>query len=106
MGKRKSGYIIKIKTEKLKVVRGLVSDSHKLIATNTLVDNIVYRNKAEAINRIRSIVKNKCDKHQYKVSYDNLDRHAQMMHSEMDIAISRNNGEVYKIYTLKPIKIN
>lgn len=106
MGKRRSGYIIKVKTEKLKVIRGLVSDSRKLIVTDTLVDNIVYRNKAEAINRIRSIVKNKCDKHQYKVSYDNLDKHMQMMHSEMDIAISRNNGEVYKIYTLKPIKIN
>lgn len=103
MGKRRSGYIIKVKTEKLKDIRGFVSDSHKLIVTDTLVDNIVYRNKAEAINRIRSIVKNKCGKHQYKVSYDNLDRH---MHSEMDIVISRNNGEVYKIYTIKPIKIN
>ena len=101
-----SGYIIKVKTEKLKVIRGLVSDSHKLIVTDTLADNIVYRNKVEAINRIRSIVKNKCDKHQYKVSYDNLDRHMYGMHSEMDVIISRNNGEVYKIYTLKQIKIN
>lgn len=97
-----TGYIIKVKTEKLKVIRGLVSDSHKLIVTDTLVDNIVYHNKGEAINRIRSIVKNKCDKHQYKVSYNNLDKH---MHSEMDVVISRNNGEVYKIYILKQIKI-
>ena len=92
------GYIIKVKTEKLKVIRGLVSDSRRLIVSDNLVDNIVY-----AINHIRTIVKNKCDKHQYKVSYDNLDRH---MYSEMDIVISRNNGEVYKIYTLKQIKIN
>ena len=99
-----SGYIIKVKTEKMKVIRGLISDSHKLIVTDTLVDNIVYHNIGDAINRIRSIVKNKCGKHQYKLSYDNLDKH--MMHSEMDIAISRNNGEVYKIYTLKQIKIN
>lgn len=97
-----TGYIIKVKTEKLKVIRGLVSDSHKLIVTDTLVDNIVYHNKGEAINRIRSIVKNKCDKHQYKVSYNNLDKH---MHSGMDVVISRNNGEVYKIYILKQIKI-
>jgi len=101
-----SGYIIKVKTEKLKVIRGLVSDSHKLIVSDTLVDNIVYHNRVEAINRIRSIVENKCDKHQYKVSYDNLNRHMHGMHSEMDIVISRNNGEVYKIYTLKQIKIN
>jgi len=101
-----SGYIIKVKTEKLKVIRGLVSDSHKLIVTDTLVDNIVYHNMGDAINRIRSIVKNKCDKHQYKVLYDNLDRHKYRMHSEMDIAISRKNWEVYKIYTLKQIKIN
>ena len=98
-----SGYIIKVKTEKLKIIRGHVSDSHKLIVTDTLVDNIVYHNRGEAINRIRSIVKNKCDKHQYKIAYDNLDCH---MHSEMDIVISRNNGEVYKIYTLKLVKIN
>ena len=101
-----AGYIIKVKTEKMKVIRGLVSDSHKFIVTVTFVDNIVYHNKAEAINRIRSIVKNKCGKHQYKVSYDNLDRHMHGMHSDMDIVISRNNGEVYKIYTLKQIKIN
>ena len=69
----------------------------------SFVDNIVYHSKDDAINRIRTIIKNKCEKHQYKVSYDNLDRH---MHSEMDIVISRNNGEVYKIYTLKQIKIN
>ena len=97
------GYIIKVKTEKLKVIRGPVSDSRRLIVSGNLVDNIVYHSKDDAINRIRSIVKNKCDKHQYKVSYDNLDRH---MHSEMDIVISRNNGEVYKIYTLNQIKIN
>ena len=97
------GYIIKVKTEKLKVTRGLVSDSHRLIVSGNLVDNIVYHSKDDAINRIRTIVKNKCEKHQYKVSYDNLDRH---MYSEMDIVISRNNGEVYKIYTLKQIKIN
>ena len=101
-----SGFIIKVKTEKMKVIRGNVSDSRKLIVTDTFADNIVYRNKAEAINRIRYIVKNKCDKHQYKVSYDNLDKHMHGMHSEMDIVISRNNGEVYKIYTLKQIKIN
>lgn len=101
-----SGYIIKVKTEKMKVIRGLTADTRKLIVTDTFADNIVYRNKAEAINRIRTIVKNKCDKHQYKVSYDNLDRHMYRMHSEMDIVISRNNGEVYKIYTLKQIKIN
>ena len=101
-----SGFIIKVKTEKMKVIRGNVSDSRKLIVTDTFADNIVYRNKAEAINRIRTIVKNKCDKHQYKVSYDNLDKHMHGMHSEMDIVISRNNGEVYKIYTLKQIKIN
>ena len=101
-----SGYIIKVKTEKLKVIRGLISDSHKLIVTDTLVDNMIYPNKSQAINRIRSIVKNKCDKHQYKVSYDNLDKHMHgMMHSEIDVVISRNNGEVYKSYTLKPIKI-
>ena len=105
MSKRRSGYIIKVKTEKLKVIRGLVSDSRKLIVTDTFVDNIVYHNIGEAINRIRSIVKNKCDKHQYKVSYDNLDRHMQRMHSKMDVVISRNNGEVYKSYTLKQIKI-
>lgn len=97
------GYIIKVKTEKLKVNRGLVSDSHRLIVSDNLVDNIVYHSKDDAINRIRTIIKNKCEKHQYKVSYDNLDRH---MYSEMDIVISRNNGEVYKIYTLKQIKIN
>ena len=97
------GYIIKVKTEKLKVTRGLVSDSHRLIVSGNLVDNIVYHSKDDAINRIRTIVKNKCEKHQYKVSYDNLDRH---MYSEMDIVISRNNGEVYKIYTLTQIKIN
>ena len=97
------GYIIKVKTEKLKVIRGLVSDSRRLIVSDNLVDNIVYRSKDDAINRIRTIVKNKCDKHQYKVSYDNLDSH---MYSEMDIVIFRNNGEVYKIYTLKQIKIN
>ena len=97
------GYIIKVKTEKLKVIRGLVSDSRRFIVSGNLVDNIVYHSKDDAINRIRTIVKNKCDKHQYKVSYDNLDRH---MYSEMDIVISRNNGEVYKIYTLKQIKIN
>lgn len=101
-----SGYIIKVKTEKLKVIRGLISDSHKLIVTDTLVDNIVYHNKGEAINRIRSIVKNKCDKHQYKVSYNNLDKHMNWMHSKMDVMISRNNGEVYKTYTLKQIKNN
>lgn len=101
-----SGFIIKVKTEKMKVIRGPVSDYRKLIVSDTFVDNIVYRNKAEAINRIRTIVKNKCGKHQYKVSYDNLDRHMHGMHSEMDIVISRNNGEVYKIYTLKQIKIN
>lgn len=100
-----SGYIIKVKTEKLKVIRGLVSDSHKLIVSDTLVDNVVYPNKSQAITRIRSIVKNKCNKHQYKVSYDNLDRHMNGMHSEMDVVISRNNGEVYKIYTIKQIKI-
>lgn len=100
-----SGFIIKVKTEKMKVIRGLTADTRKLIVTDTFADNIVYRNKAEAINRIRTIVKNKCDKHQYKVSYDNLDKHT-WMHSEMDIVISRNNGEVYKIYTLKQIKIN
>ena len=99
-----SGYIIKVKTEKLKVIRGLVSDSHKFIMTDTLVDNIVYHNRREAINRIKSIVKNKCNKHQYKVSYDNLDKH--MQHSEMDVVISRNNSEVYKTYILKQIKIN
>lgn len=97
------GYIIKVKTEKLKVNRGLVSDSHRPIVSDNLVDNIVYHSKDDAINRIRTIIKNKCEKHQYKVSYDNLDNH---MHSEMDIVISRNNGEVYKIYTLKQIKIN
>ena len=96
-------YIIKVKTEKLKVNKGLVSDFRKLFETANLVDNVVYHSKEDAINRIRTIVKNKCDKHQYKVSYDNLDRH---MHSEMDILISRNNGEVYKIYTLTQIKIN
>lgn len=101
-----SGFIIKVKTEKMKVIRGLVSDSRKLIVTDNFVDNIVYRYKAEAINRIRTIVKNKCDKHQYKILYDNLDSHMYRMHSEMDIVISRNNGEVYKIYTLKQIKIN
>ena len=101
-----SGYIIKVKTEKMKVIRGIVSDSRKLIVSDNLVDNIVYHNREEAINRIRAIVKNKCDKHQYKVSYDNLDKHTYRMHSEMDIVISRNNGEVYKIYTLKQIKIN
>ena len=97
------GYIIKVKTEKLKVNKGIVSDFRKLFETANLVDNVVYHSKEDAINRIRTIVKNKCDKHQYKVSYDNLDRH---MHSEMDILISRNNGEVYKIYTLTQIKIN
>ena len=97
------GYIIKVKTEKLKVNRCLVSDSRRLIVSDNLVDNIVYHSKDDAINRIRTIVKNKCEKHQYKISYDNLDRH---MYSEMDIVISRNNGEVYKIYTLKQIKIN
>ena len=101
-----SGYIIKVKTEKMKVIRGLVSDSLKLIVTDTFVDNIVYHNKADAINRIMNIVKNKCDKHQYKVLYNNLHHNHWKMHSEMDIAISRNNGEVYKIYTLKQIKIN
>ena len=35
-----------------------------------------------------------------------MDKHMQRMHSEMDILISRNNGDVYKIYTLKQIKIN
>ena len=100
------GYIIKVKTEKLKVIRDLVSDSRRLIVSDNLVDNIVYRSKDDAINRIRTIIKNKCEKHQYKVSYDNLDRHMHRMHSEMDIMISRNNGEVYKIYTLKQIKIN
>ena len=100
-----SGYIIKVKTEKMKVIRGVVSDSRKLIVTDTFADNIVYHNREEAINRIRAIVKNKCNKHQYKVSYDNLDKHSYRMHSKIDIAISRNNGEVYKIYTLKQIKI-
>ena len=98
-----SGYIIKVKTEKLKVNRDLVSDSRRLIVSDNLVDNIVYHSEDDAINRIRTIIKNKCEKHQYKVSYDNLDRH---MYSEMDIVISRNNGEAYKIYTLKQIKIN
>ena len=97
------GYIIKVKTEKLKVNKGFVSDSRRLIVSDNLVDNIVYHSKDDAINRIRTIVKNKCDKHQYKVAYDNLDRH---MHSEMDILIYRNNGEVYKFYTLTQIKIN
>ena len=100
-----SGYIIKVKTEKLKVVRGLISDSHKLIVTDTLVDNMIYPNKSQAINRIRSIVKNKCDKHQYKVLYDNLDGHMLSLKRD-NITISRNNGEVYKSYTLKQIKIN
>ena len=97
------GYIIKVKTEKLKVIRGLVSDSRRLIVSDNLVDNIVYHSKDDAINHIRTIVKNKCHKHQYKVAYGNLDRH---MHSEMDILIYRNNGEVYKFYTLTQIKIN
>ena len=97
------GYIIKVKTEKIKDNKRLVSDFRKLLETANLVDNVVYHSKEDAINRIRTIVKNKCDKHQYKVSYDNLDRH---MHSEMDILISRNTGEVYKIYTLTQIKIN
>ena len=96
------GYIIKVKTEKLKVIRGLISDSRKLVVSDTLVDNIVYPNKSQAINRIRSIAKNKCVKHQYKILYDNLDK---QLHSEMDVVISRNNGAVYKIYTVKQIKI-
>lgn len=99
------GYIVKVKTEKIKVVRNLISDYQKLIITNTLVDNIVYRTREEAVNRIRTIVKNKCDKHQYTVLYDTLDRH--MLSLEKDnITISRNNWEVVKSYTLKQIKIN
>ena len=99
------GYVIKVKTEKLKAIsRGRVSDLHKFIVTDTLVDNIVYPNKLQAINRIRSIVKNKCDKHQYKVSYDNLDGHMLSLKRD-NITISRNNGEVYKSYTIKQIKI-
>ena len=100
------GYIIKVKTQKMKVFRGLVSDSHKLIVTDTIVDNIVYKNREDALNRIMDIVKNKCDKHQYKILYNNLQHNHWKMHSEMDIAISRNNGEVYKKYVLKQIKIN
>ena len=56
------GYIIKVKTEKLKVNRGLVSDSRRFIVSDNLVDNIVYHSKDDAINRIRTIVKNKCEK--------------------------------------------
>ena len=92
------GYIIIVETSKY--VNG------HLVKTKTTVDNKVWRNLEDAQQRIRTIVQNKCEKHNYRIMYDELSTlRKDRLHSDMDYAIERDKFKTIKIYTIRPMQI-
>ena len=92
------GYIITVKTSKY--VNG------HLVITKSTVDNKVWRNLCDAQQRVRQITFRKCEKHNYRRMYDCLSSNRKdRLHSEMDYAIERNNFNVVKHYTIRPMQI-
>lgn len=92
------GYIITVETSKY--VNGY------LVKTKTTVDNKVWRNLEDAQQRIRTVVQNKCEKHNYRIMYDELSTvRKDRLHSDMDCAIERDKFKRIKIYTIRPMQI-
>lgn len=92
------GYFIVVKTSKMK--------DGKLCITDELLDNKAWKNFRSACNRIRSIVKNKCVKHNYKIGYDRLvSERKKRMQSDIELMIYRGKYESVKRYSIRPMQI-
>ena len=92
------GYFIVVKTSKMK--------NGKLCITDKILDNKVWKNFGSACDRIHTIVNNKCEKHNYKLGYDNLSlKRNERMRSDITLMIYRNNYDTVKRYYIRPMQI-
>lgn len=72
----------------------------------TVLDNKVWRNLEDAQQRIRTVVQNKCEKHNYRRVYDCLSIvRKDRLHSDMNYAIERDKFNTAKVYTIRPMQI-
>lgn len=72
----------------------------------TVLDNKVWRNLEDAQQRIRTVVQNKCEKHNYRRMYDCLSTvRKNRLHSDMNCAIERDKFNTVKVYTIRPLQI-
>lgn len=92
------GYIVIVKTFKMK--NGIRCKSE------TILDNKVWKQFDSVCKRIRTIIKNKQEKHNYKVIYDDLtlDR-TKRGGSDIFITIMRDKYSVIKKYIVKSMQI-
>ena len=88
------------------IVRMTINENNRRRTTETILDNKVWKRFGSVCNRIHSIAKNKCKKHNDRVLYDNLTTNRKdRMHSDIKLAIMRDNYSVVKDYTVRPMQI-
>jgi len=88
------------------IVKTTINENNRRRTTETILDNKAWKRFGSVCNRIHSIVKNKCDKHNYRVLYDNLTTNRKdRMHSDIKLVIMRNNYDVVKDYIVRPMQI-
>lgn len=93
------GYVIIVKTT-------INNPNGGYRTTKTILDNKAWKLFNTAYIRIYGIVDNKCKKHNYILVYNNLNNdRTKRSHSDIDICIMRDNYNVVKTYTIKPIQI-